>query len=61
MPLRPVVLSGPSGSGKSTLLELLFKEFPNAFGFSVSRKYLYIYEALYKKLISFNNCETKPL
>ncbi|ORZ32898.1 P-loop containing nucleoside triphosphate hydrolase protein [Catenaria anguillulae PL171] len=33
---RPLVLSGPSGSGKSTLLTRLFKEFPNAFGFSVS-------------------------
>ena len=42
MSLRPVVLSGPSGSGKSTLLNLLFKDFPNAFGFSVSRK-LYVY------------------
>uniref|UniRef100_H2XSK1 guanylate kinase n=1 Tax=Ciona intestinalis TaxID=7719 RepID=H2XSK1_CIOIN len=36
MALRPVVFSGPSGSGKSTLLGLLFKEFPNEFGFSVS-------------------------
>ncbi|KAI9190198.1 guanylate kinase [Blastocladiella emersonii ATCC 22665] len=33
---RPLVMSGPSGSGKSTLLTRLFKEFPNAFGFSVS-------------------------
>ena len=40
MSLGPVVLSGPSGSGKSTLLKMLFKEFPNAFGFSVSRKCL---------------------
>nr|CAB3254186.1 estradiol 17-beta-dehydrogenase 11 [Phallusia mammillata] len=36
MALRPVVFSGPSGTGKSTLLNLLFKEFPSAFGFSVS-------------------------
>ncbi|XP_076822390.1 guanylate kinase-like isoform X2 [Clavelina lepadiformis] len=36
MSLRPVVFSGPSGSGKSTLLNLLFKDFPNSFGFSVS-------------------------
>ncbi|KAI9298639.1 guanylate kinase [Neoconidiobolus thromboides FSU 785] len=33
---RPIVLSGPSGSGKSTLLNLLFKEYPDKFGFSVS-------------------------
>jgi len=32
----PVVFSGPSGVGKSTLLKRLFKEFPDAFGFSVS-------------------------
>lgn len=36
MSLIPLVLSGPSGSGKSTLLERLFKQFPSAFGFSVS-------------------------
>lgn len=34
---RPIVLSGPSGVGKSTLLKKLFEEFPNDFGFSVSR------------------------
>lgn len=34
--LRPVVMSGPSGCGKSTLLNILFKEYENAFGFSVS-------------------------
>ncbi|KAJ1339489.1 hypothetical protein BSLG_005899 [Batrachochytrium salamandrivorans] len=28
---------GPSGSGKSTLLKRLFKEFPEQFGFSISR------------------------
>ncbi|KAF8927646.1 P-loop containing nucleoside triphosphate hydrolase protein [Dissophora ornata] len=33
---RPIVISGPSGSGKSTLIALLFQEFPQAFGFSVS-------------------------
>ena len=34
--LVPVVFSGPSGVGKSTLLKRLFKDFPDAFGFSVS-------------------------
>ncbi|KAE8739120.1 hypothetical protein FOCC_FOCC015380, partial [Frankliniella occidentalis] len=34
--LRPLVLCGPSGCGKSTLLRLLFDEFPDKFGFSVS-------------------------
>lgn len=38
--LRPLVLSGPSGVGKSTLLQRLFAEFPDKFGFSVSRKEL---------------------
>ena len=36
---RPIVLSGPSGVGKSTLLNKLFEEFPDDFGFSVSRKF----------------------
>lgn len=35
---RPIVLSGPSGAGKSTLLKRLFDDYPDAFGFSVSRK-----------------------
>jgi guanylate kinase len=34
---RPLCLSGPSGTGKSTLLKRLFAEFPDKFGFSVSR------------------------
>lgn len=34
---RPIVISGPSGTGKSTLLKKLFAEFPDRFGFSVSR------------------------
>jgi guanylate kinase len=33
---RPVVFCGPSGTGKSTLIKLLFDEFPDKFGFSVS-------------------------
>ena len=37
-PVRPIVIAGPSGSGKSTLLGRLFAEFPNQFGFSVSRE-----------------------
>ena len=37
VPLNPLILCGPSGSGKSTLLNKLFKEFPNDFGFSISR------------------------
>lgn len=36
--LRPLVVSGPSGVGKSTLLKRLFAEFPDKFGFSVSRR-----------------------
>lgn len=36
--LRPIVLSGPSGTGKSTLLKKLFDEFPDTYGFSVSRE-----------------------
>jgi ABC-type transport system involved in cytochrome bd biosynthesis fused ATPase/permease subunit len=36
---RPIVLSGPSGTGKSTLLKRLFEEYPDTFGFSVSRKW----------------------
>lgn len=38
--LRPLVMSGPSGVGKSTLLQRLFAEFPDKFGFSVSRNEL---------------------
>jgi len=37
--LRPLVLSGPSGVGKSTLLKRLFTEYPDRFGFSVSRTF----------------------
>nr|XP_043620409.1 guanylate kinase 2-like isoform X2 [Erigeron canadensis] len=33
---RPVVISGPSGVGKGTLINMLMKDFPTLFGFSVS-------------------------
>ncbi|KAG1723720.1 P-loop containing nucleoside triphosphate hydrolase protein [Suillus paluster] len=36
MPIPPLVIFGPSGVGKGTLINRLLKEFPNAFGFSVS-------------------------
>lgn len=35
--IRPLVVSGPSGVGKGTLIKRLFAEFPDKFGFSVSR------------------------
>merc|ERR1719272_455823 len=34
--IRPVVINGPSGVGKGTMISLLVKEYPTAFGFSVS-------------------------
>ncbi|KAE8725161.1 Guanylate kinase 1 [Hibiscus syriacus] len=33
---KPVVISGPSGVGKGTLINMLMKEFPSMFGFSIS-------------------------
>ncbi|XVF56117.1 hypothetical protein PTKIN_Ptkin06aG0091400 [Pterospermum kingtungense] len=33
---KPIVISGPSGVGKGTLINMLMKEFPSVFGFSVS-------------------------
>ena len=36
--IRPLVVSGPSGVGKGTLINRLFAEFPDDFGFSVSRR-----------------------
>ncbi|KAK9065777.1 hypothetical protein SSX86_015178 [Deinandra increscens subsp. villosa] len=33
---RPIVISGPSGVGKGTLINMLMREFPTMFGFSVS-------------------------
>lgn len=38
-PHAPVVVSGPSGAGKSTILKRLFAEYPDRFGFSVSRAF----------------------
>ncbi len=37
--LRPLLMSGPSGVGKSTMLTRLFADYPDKFGFSVSRKH----------------------
>lgn len=37
--LHPLVISGPSGVGKSTLLQRLFADYPDHFGFSVSREH----------------------
>lgn len=36
--IQPLVLFGPSGTGKSTLLKKLLAEYPDKFGFSVSRE-----------------------
>ncbi|XP_071716193.1 guanylate kinase 1-like [Rutidosis leptorrhynchoides] len=33
---RPIVISGPSGVGKGTLINMLMKDYPTMFGFSVS-------------------------
>jgi guanylate kinase len=41
------VLSGPSGSGKSTLLKKLFAEYPDTFGFSISRKLMGVLPACF--------------
>ena len=35
---RSIVLSGPSGCGKSTIIKKLMNDYPEKFGFSVSRK-----------------------
>ena len=50
---RPLVFFGPSGSGKSTLLEKLQKDFPDYFGFSISREYalaIFLQGSLYQIL-----------
>ena len=39
MKAKPLVMAGPSGCGKSTLMKKLLAEFPDMFGFSVSRRY----------------------
>lgn len=38
--IKSVVISGPSGSGKSTLVNKLIAEYPDKFGFSISRNFL---------------------
>lgn len=60
---RPLVFFGPSGSGKSTLLEKLQKDFPDYFGFSISREYalailFFLQDSLYQ-ILSFERffCE----
>ncbi|KAJ1921939.1 guanylate kinase [Mycoemilia scoparia] len=45
-----IVLSGPSGAGKSTLLKRLFKDYPDTFGFSISRKCILIVRFLMDNL-----------
>lgn len=42
----PIVISGPSGAGKSTILKRLFEEFPDRFGFSVSRTFFLVFRQL---------------
>lgn len=41
---KNVVICGPSGTGKSTLLKRLFDEYPDKFGFSISRTRLSLVE-----------------
>ena len=52
MSVRPLVLSGPSGVGKSTLLQRLFLEFPDSFGFSVSRA-PYFFKFAFRSFIKY--------
>lgn len=53
--VRPIIISGPSGGGKSTLLSRAFKEYPNTFAFSVSRKIfsIFFYNIFLKNIKTF--------
>lgn len=51
MTIPPLVVFGPSGVGKGTLINRLIKEFPNSFGFSVSRTEAFFLNPL---TLSFN-------
>ena len=50
---RPLVLAGPSGSGKSTLLKRLFADYPDRFGFSVSRMQIVDVQYMYEFIIIY--------
>lgn len=44
--LRPLVVSGPSGVGKGTLIKRLFLDYPDKFGFSISRMFCFPHDQL---------------
>lgn len=50
-----MVCSGPSGVGKSTLLKKLMKEYEGVFGFSISRKCVYVPVKNFTLLLIFIN------